>query len=650
MRDARLNVARADLPARAAAAVGARSLQGLHHVLSRIRPGAVALLACVLAAWIGYSAGANLHGMASGQAPLVWAAITVSAVALALYARQNRREAYPARLTVAFALLALLWMLQASRDPFAFSVGWLFAGLAVPLVCYVMLAQGTGRAYPRAERRLLIGGSVVVGMCWWAVALTSRQPTLIAPLIRCVPGCPRNVFFLGSFPGSVSGAIHSALRLACVALAFAVAALLALRWRTIGAAERRRSGPILLLSVLFALALALYLGLEAAGASANAPLGWVSLAAATMLPIAMLSGLVWERLFMGEALEGFVNGLGDTKPADVRGLMAEALHDPSVRIAYAEPTIGSYVDPSGAQVELPLAASHSAVTPVERDNRTAAFVIHDGALGDQERFIRAAGAAALISHENSQLDADLSATVVELAASRRRLVESGNAVRRRIERDLHDGIQQHIVGMRVKLEIARGAMDEAPERGQQMLAEIGREMDDALEDLRSVAQGVYPSLLGEYGLGEALKSAARRSPCPVSIHVGGIGRYALDVESAVYFCCLEALQNAAKHAGGDATVTMRLWEDAPLLRFETSDSGAGFTPTATKLGNGLINMRDRIAAVGGSLTMQSSVGRGTIVVGCVPIADTLRPPIGGPAATSSRGGSDDASPDTPEDS
>jgi len=619
--DAKLDVGTADLPLSSASSFGARSLRRLNRTELRAGWVGLAVVGGLAAGWIGYRAGADLRGTSGGQAALLWTAIVVSGIAMALYAWESRQHERLGRLIVALGLLAVLALLQASRAAFAFSLGWLLAGLAVPLLCYAMLSHATGRPRLRGEQRLIIGGSFVVAVCWCTLALSTRQPTLIAPLIRCAPGCPRNVFFLGSLSGSALDPIQVALRLAWVVLALGVVVSLGLRWRAAGAADRRRSGPVLVPAVLFALALTVSLALQAADGGMSASLGWISLVAAATVPVAMLLGLTWERLFMGEALEEFVNSLGDADETDVGTLMAEALRDPSLRIAYATPATGTYADSSRARLDLPPPATDSGVTPVERDSRTAAFVIRDGALPDQERFIRAAGTAALISLENSQLDADLSATVVELAASRRRLVESANAVRQRIERDLHDGIQQHIVGMRVKLEVARAAIDEAPEQGQRMLAEIGREMDDALEDLRSIAQGVYPALLTEYGLGEALRSAARRSPGAVSVRASRLGRYPLDVESAVYFCCVEALQNVAKHAGPQATATVRLWEDAPVLRFETVDSGVGFAPDVATPGNGLISMRDRVAAVGGDLTVTSSVGRGTMISGCVPIGE-----------------------------
>ena len=308
--------------------------------------------------------------------------------------------------------------------------------------------------------------------------------------------------------------------------------------------------------------------------------------------------------------------------------MAEKLHEPSLRLAYARPVAGLFVDPDGRAVDPPAPGHERRFIRVPREHGRVGVLIEDGVLVDQDRYIRAAGTAALISTENSQLEADLTESVHELAASRRRLVESANVERQRIERDLHDGIQQHIVGMRVKLELAGAALAEDPPRGRRMLDDIGREMDIALEEIRFVAQGIYPALLAGYGLDEALKSAARRSPTPVAVHAKDLGRYPLEIETAVYFACLEALQNVAKHAGPKAGATLRVWEDSPVLRFEVRDGGVGFTPGDGDDGNGLINMRDRVAAVDGALTVSSRQGEGTLVEGWVPIDR----PVAGAAA------------------
>jgi signal transduction histidine kinase len=307
--------------------------------------------------------------------------------------------------------------------------------------------------------------------------------------------------------------------------------------------------------------------------------------------------------------------------------MAETLHDPSLRIVYRRPNVDMYVDSSGTPVAEPVASSQLGVTSIERDGAPVAVVVHDVELSDQKRFIEATGAAGAIWFRNAQLAADLKASISDLAASRTRIVETADAERQRIEHSLHDGAQQHLVGMRLRLELAAELIQRDPDRGMHMLAEIGQQMDEALEEVRNLAKGVYPPLLPEHGLGEAIRSVNRRSPWPASLDVDGIGRYASDTEAAVYFCCLEALQNITKHAGPAVGGAIRLWEDGERLNFEVSDEGVGFSQDAVEPGDGWMNMRDRMEAAGGTVTVRSRRGRGTAVRGCVPVtARTPAPP------------------------
>ena len=250
---------------------------------------------------------------------------------------------------------------------------------------------------------------------------------------------------------------------------------------------------------------------------------------------------------------------------------------PVAEVAYRRPGRGTYIDSAGVPIDdLP---ADMAITWVERDRQPVAAVMYDEDLSGYERFVQAAGAAALIRLEKTQLEADLKASTADLAASRVRLMEMAHAERRRLERDLHDGVQQHLVGLRIKLDMATETFREDPVRGERALASVGRQMDDVLHELRSLARGIYPSLLHEYGLREALRAAARNSPSPVAVRAAPIGRYPEDLEVAVYFCCLEALQNVVKHAGPDATTMVTLSRDGPLLLFEVHDSGSGSIPT-----------------------------------------------------------------------
>jgi signal transduction histidine kinase len=227
---------------------------------------------------------------------------------------------------------------------------------------------------------------------------------------------------------------------------------------------------------------------------------------------------------------------------------------------------------------------------------------------------------------NVHLDSALQATLdelrrqaEELRASRARVVHAADAERRRIERDLHDGAQQHLVGLAVHVRLARELADADPAGAKALLADIGREADEAIARLRELAHGIYPPLLLDRGLEEALRAAARRSGVRTRVEAAGLRRHPPQVEATVYFCCLEALQNVAKHAGDGARTAIRVWEDSAGLRFEVADDGAGFDPTAAPGGAGLTNMRDRLGAIGGRLAISAERGRGTAVSGVLPV-------------------------------
>lgn len=243
---------------------------------------------------------------------------------------------------------------------------------------------------------------------------------------------------------------------------------------------------------------------------------------------------------------------------------------------------------------------------------------HDRALADL-------GARLGVILRNRELDETLHATLDDLRranddlrASRARLVAAADAERNRIERDLHDGAQQHLVALSVGVRMARDAIGDDPETAATILGGLSDTIRETIQDLRRLAHGIYPPLLREAGLGEALRAAADRAPQRVRVDADTVGRHPPEVEAAVYFCCLEAMQNASKHAA-DATVDIILREDEKHLLFEITDDGPGFDVTAATGGNGLRNMADRLGAVGGSVSWESQVERGTRVVATVPL-------------------------------
>ncbi|MFI5055374.1 MAG: sensor histidine kinase [Actinomycetota bacterium] len=211
--------------------------------------------------------------------------------------------------------------------------------------------------------------------------------------------------------------------------------------------------------------------------------------------------------------------------------------------------------------------------------------------------------------------------VEELRASRQRLVKAQDEERRKLERNIHDGAQQQLVALAVKANLAQSLATRDPAATETMLAQLKADATDALENLRDLARGIYPPLLADKGLGTALESQARKSAVPVSLESDGIARYPQEVEAAVYFCCLEALQNVAKYAGA-SEATIRLTDRTGMLAFEVIDDGAGFDQRTTGYGTGLQGMADRLDALGGHLEVRSAPGRGTTVAGRLPNAQS----------------------------
>jgi signal transduction histidine kinase len=207
--------------------------------------------------------------------------------------------------------------------------------------------------------------------------------------------------------------------------------------------------------------------------------------------------------------------------------------------------------------------------------------------------------------------------IEELRASRRRLVAAQDEERRRLERNIHDGAQQQLVALSVKARLAEQMIERDPTRARELVAQVGAETKDALEDLRDLARGIYPPLLADKGLVPALEAQARKLPVPAEVHGEGIGRFDRDVEAGVYFCVLEALNNVSKYAEA-SRVDVRLSDGAGELRFEVADDGAGFDPNTSPRGTGRQGMVDRLAALGGSVQVRSAPGAGTTVTGVVP--------------------------------
>ena len=207
--------------------------------------------------------------------------------------------------------------------------------------------------------------------------------------------------------------------------------------------------------------------------------------------------------------------------------------------------------------------------------------------------------------------------IEELRASRRRIVSAQDERAKALERNIHDGAQQQLVALAVKARLAQSMAGKDPTKAAELLGAIQTELEEALENLRDLARGIYPPLLADKGLGEALMSQARKSPLPTDVDANGVGRYPPEVEAAVYFCALEALQNTAKYSGASGA-SIRLTSHDGHVVFEVRDDGSGFDLDRTGRGTGLQGMADRLEALGGRLEITSAPGRGTTVVGRIP--------------------------------
>ena len=350
-------------------------------------------------------------------------------------------------------------------------------------------------------------------------------------------------------------------------------------------------------------------------------LSWLIALALPAMAAAFLMGLLRWRLNVASSLQALGPRIRSTLTREeLRDALASTLGDPGLEIAYPDAGGGgAWTDAGGRPFALPAPGSGRCVTNVRSRGRTIAAIVHDEALADQQEYVEAVAGYALVALENQRLADRVGSALAEVQRSRTRIIATADRERRRIERDLHDGAQQRLVALRIQLDLLEQQFDEHPEHVRQKLHSLGNDVEETLDSIRSLARGVYPSLLASEGLSEALRAAAMTGPIATSVNPDGAGRYPQEVESAVYFCCLEALQNASKHAKGVRSITISLSQDDEL-RFEVRDDGGGFDPAGTPTGEGLTNMRDRLAAVGGAVTITSAPGEGTLVAGSVPAA------------------------------
>jgi signal transduction histidine kinase len=295
-------------------------------------------------------------------------------------------------------------------------------------------------------------------------------------------------------------------------------------------------------------------------------------------------------------------------------MLAASLGDHSVTISYWLPEREEFVDESGRPVSMPEPGSGMTWTAVERDGRRVAAIVHDAALDTSRELVHAAAAASSLAIDNERLKADLRARLEELRVSRLRIVEAADAARRRLERDLHDGAQQQLVGLALELRLLRRRVGD-PEL-ETIVDGLGERLNVALTELRELARGIHPAILTARGLAPAIGALADRVPVPVEQDVAVDERLPAAIEAAAYFLVDEALTNVAKYAQA-SFARVELHRSGSDLIVTVTDDGAGGADIAA--GTGLRGLQDRLAAVDGTLEIDSPRGGGTRLRGTLPI-------------------------------
>jgi signal transduction histidine kinase len=539
------------------------------------------------------------------------AALTVGGLAW----RRGRPSSLFGYLLLAEGLLVFVSSLSGSPDPVLHLIGVLGIWATAFGATWLVLVFPGSR--PGAAGWIVMGIALATFLAGeLPLILTSARLEGLTTIASCGAACPANPALAVHAP-SVADAFRSVEGVLQATWGVGLLFYLATRFAWASHARRRLILPVFVSAAPLAAAFTFNaVAYDLAGVPPTGTGRAIFAAARILYPLGFVAGLLLARAYAGEALTFMARKLvGRPSVAAVEQLVRRVLDDPQARLVFWLPRSEHFVDRHGAHVVLDPAWETVTWRAFGHGDARVLAVVHDIVLSEDPELVEAVGAASLLALENRRLEHDLLDSVDALRASQRRLVGAASAERRKIERDLHDGVQQKLVALRIQLELVR---DLARESGLwNRLAGLAADFDDALDELRSAAHGIYPPLLADEGLAPALREVARRSTVPLTVELADVGRLSEDRETAIYYCCLEALQNVAKHAGDDAEAWLRLWRDAKAVRFAVRDNGLGFLPRPARNGAGLTNMTDRIGAVGGTLSVRSTPGEGTTVLGGV---------------------------------
>jgi signal transduction histidine kinase len=525
----------------------------------------------------------------------------------------NRTGALMVAVGLAYALNGLLLnAVVLFRAPLAFVLWFLVATLPEAFLGHLIAVFPDGRATTRLQRTFLVVNYAAT------VPLALVQVLLVDPASLGCSGCPDDLLGFGGrhpYGDAVLGVSDLGLAIVAALLLWIVVA----RWRGAPRPRRRSLAPVALVGVVL---VAVYMTGQTLKAVLSDPPPAIevtfNLAIVTLLmlwPLAFLAGLARTRLDRVAAGDLAVELSEPLPSGGLEQALARVLHDPTLQLAYWLPERETFVDAAGRPVELPVGDGKRATTVLRHDGDPVAALLHDAALNEEPALVQAVAATARMTIANERLQAEVRAQLEEVRASRARIVEFGDAERRRVERNLHDGAQQRLVNLSLALGIARSQVGATSEKEiAEALDEAAAELRLALAELRELARGIHPVILSEAGLGPALASLAERSPIVVTVAAVPPDRLPPQVEEAAYYVASESLANAAKHARA-TTVTISARRRSGRLLVEVVDDGVG---GADPSGSGLRGLADRVAAVDGHLRVSSPAGTGTCITAELP--------------------------------
>lgn len=544
-------------------------------------------------------------------------------VAVGLYASHHRAHARFGRLLLGFSVVWLLALLSSSSSSLLYSVGRLSGWISVLLLACVILAYPSGRLVARADRTIALVVVAIILVLYVSTALLVQRYPVPSPFTSCTSGCPDNAFMLIAHqPPWVNSFLSPFRDLVGVGVLVVVAIRLAQRIRGANTLVRHTLVPLFLTSIawLTVLAFALVLRRISAHSPATITATWLTSAAMPAVTIAFMVGIARWHLFVSAAVRRATSKLQRLPtPTEVRDVLAEAFEDPAIEIGRWARRQHGWVAVDGRSLTAPAPGSGRWLTEVIDGDRRVAAIEHDEILRDEPAFTDVAGSLAAIAFERELLAGRTERMLDEVRESRTRLLAAADSERRRIARDLHDGAQQRLIALRIELELAAEDAEPDNPREASTLRGFSAEIEQALEEFRSMTREIYPAILSDRGIADALRAVALRSPVLTRVEVGTLAEYPLEIATAVYFCCVEALQNVAKHAPGATGAQIVIGERDSMLRFSVTDDGPGFRNDEARLGAGMINMRDRMAAVGGELKIRSDPGQGTSISGQIPL-------------------------------